>query len=242
MRALIVGFGTVGRNLSEELWRIEPDVYDRYMGIDSRFGHYDVAFVCVDTPNTEHGWCDLTEVKHAISANDADVYVIRSTVLPGTTRDLSEGLGKRVVFSPEYYGSTQHNASGFDFTILGGRKRDCVAVQQLLQEQYDGSHRFVLTDSRTAELAKYMENAWIATKVSFCDQFFDIAESMGVCYEELRELFVMDPRVSPSHTYVPRDAPYWDSHCLNKDVPAIAETCDAPLLKAVVSFNEKRKM
>ena len=93
----------------------------------------------------------------------------------------------------------------------------------------------------TASLVKYMENAYLATKVSFCNQFFDIAEQVGVDYEELRELFILDPRVNPSHTFVYRDHPYWDSHCLNKDVPAIAEIYEAEFLKSVVDWNRKRQ-
>ncbi len=98
-----------------------------------------------------------------------------------------------------------------------------------------------MTDSRTAELVKYMENSWLATKVSFCSQFFEIAEKEGVNYEELRELFVLDPRVNHSHTFIYRDHPYWESHCLDKDVPAIAITEDAKLLKTVIEFNMKKK-
>jgi UDP-glucose 6-dehydrogenase len=86
-----------------------------------------------------------------------------------------------------------------------------------------------------------MENSYLAMKVSFCNQFFDIAEHAGVNYEELRELFIMDPRVNPSHTFVYRDKPYWDSHCLNKDVPAIAEEYDATLLKSLIEYNNSRK-
>ena len=87
-----------------------------------------------------------------------------------------------------------------------------------------------------------MENAWLATKVSFCSQFFEIAQKEGVIYEELRELFILDPRVNPSHTFISRDHPYWESHCLDKDVPAIALSEDAQLLKAIIEFNENMKM
>lgn len=241
MRALIVGYGTVGRNLGRRLSPIGPDVCDKYKGIRSHGGRYDVAFVCVDTPLVD-GRLDTTEVESAISENDAEVFVVKSTVPVGTTSRLCSETGKRVVFSPEYFGSTQHaNRFDFDFTILGGQRDDCALVIQLLQEVYDGRHKFRMTDPETAELAKLMENAWIATKVSFCNQMYDIAESEGVCYEELRELFLMDGRVSPSHTFVYRNRPYWDSHCLNKDVPALATAYDAPLIKEVVRFNESRK-
>lgn len=241
---LIIGCGTVGSNLSRELSALKPHLYDKYKGIDTRQPgkKYALAFICVDTPSTDESLCDISEVRNAILENDADLYVIKSTVLPGTTEKLSAETGKNIVFSPEYYGGTQHcNNYTFDFTILGGRKEDCRKVIQLLQKVYDGRHRFRITDSKTAELVKYMENSYLAMKVSFCSQFFEIAEKLGISYEELRELFVLDPRVEPSHTFIYRDKPYWDSHCLNKDVPAIADALDAPLLKSVIKYNESKK-
>ena len=262
---VIIGYGTVGKNLAKELEVLKPDIFDRRPNPDRIFGTYytnidtrkcilkddgtteplvyDVAFVCVDTPCTEESVCDITQVRMAIEETPAKIYVIKSTVLPGTIAALeSEFPDKHFVFSPEYYGGTQHcNNFDFNFTILGGHTEDCIQVQQILQQVYDARHTFRIVDSTTAELAKYMENAWIATKVSFCNQFYDIAKNTGVDYETLRELFILDPRVNPSHTFVYRDHPYWDSHCLNKDVPAIAETEDAELLKAVIEFNNKRK-
>ena len=241
MNVLIIGVGTVGGNLTGELEALQPNLYDKYKNIDTRQGGvcYDAAFICVDTPGAD---CDISEVRRAIMEHDADVFVIKSTVLPGTTERLSRETGKTVIFSPEYYGGTQHcNNFSFPFTILGGKKEACVKVVQILQRVYDGTHSFRITDARTAELAKYMENSYLAMKVSFCQQFYDIAGKTGVCYEELRELFVLDPRVEASHTFVYRDRPYWDSHCLNKDVPAIAGVYDAPLLKGMIAFNEARK-
>ena len=240
MRILIVGMGNVGLRLSDELFILDPVCYDkRYEWYDKPRDGFDIAFICVDTPLVD-GRLDDTEVRNAIRDNEAKTYVIKSTVMPGTTESIIEDTGKAVVFSPEYYGTTQHSPESIDFTVLGGNRYDCVKVQQVLQEVHDASHRFVITDPRTAELAKLMENCWIATKVSFCNQFLDLANANQVCYEELREIFVMDPRVNPSHSYVYRTQPYWDSHCLNKDVPATA-ALGAPLIGAVVRYNEERK-
>ncbi len=231
---LIVGYGVVGHNLAKELAVLEPDIYDKYHTESNtkRNITYDFAFICVDTPVR----CDTNFLEDAISETKAKIYIIKSTVLPGTTERFSHAI-----FSPEYYGSTQHcNNFNFNFTILGGEKSDCLAVQQLLQNVYDGTHTFRIVDARTAELVKFMENSWLATKVSFCGQFYEIAEKCNVNYEELRELFILDPRVNPSHTFIYKDHPYWDSHCLNKDVPAIAEKYDAELLKAIIEYNKKR--
>lgn len=239
---LIVGFGVVGQLLYKELNSLHPDIVDKYKysvstkDVDKR---YDFAFICVDTPNNENGVCDVTEVKNAIEENDASIYVIKSTVLPGTTESIVTNLGKQVIFSPEYYGGTQHcNNFKFDFTVLGGNRDWCVQTQQLLQNVYDARHEFRITDSKTAELLKYMVNTNLAVRVSFCVQFFEIAESYGVEYEELRELFLLDPRTNPAHTFVYRDHPYWESHCLSKDVPAIADVNDARFLDALISYND----
>lgn len=222
---------------------MHPDRYDPFKGYNEKIGKYDLAFVCVDTPMMEDGSCDLSQVRQAISETDADVIVLKSTVVPTTTDELRKRTGKRVVFSPEYYGTTQHcNNFEFDFTILGGDESDCRFVQQILQNVYDARHRFFIVDSVTAELAKYMENSFLATKVSFCVQFWELANHYGVSYEKLRELFLNDVRVNPSHTFVYDEHPYWESHCLDKDVSAIAKHSGcADFLDAVMEFNKECK-
>ena len=87
-----------------------------------------------------------------------------------------------------------------------------------------------------------MENAFLATKVSFCNQFYEICQKENINYEELRELFILDKRMGGSHTFVYKDKPYWDSHCLNKDVPHIAYTTNSDLLINVCKFNDKSKL
>lgn len=240
---LIVGYGIVGHNLHLELEKLEPDVIDKYTGFNSKRDiKYDLAFICVDTPLTDTFDLDITEVKNAILENDSEIYVIKSTCPLGNVEKLKKETGKRIIFSPEYYGNTQHcNNFNFDFTILGGDKKDCLEVQQILQNCYDGRHTFRITDSKTAELVKFMENSFLATKVSFCSSFYNICKNNDIDYEELRELFILDPRVNPSHTFIYNDKPYWDSHCLNKDVSYITYKQSVSLLHAVINFNEKTK-
>ena len=237
---LIIGFGVVGKNLQKELFALNPDIYDKYQIQYNRLSRnrYDLAFICVPAPyDKERGVRDISEIRAAIAKHDANLYIIKSALLPGTTDLLREETGKRVIYSPEYRGATVHNDFQFDFTILGGERADCLKAIRILQRCYDGGHQFHMTDAKTAELVKHMENAFLATKVSFCCQFWEIANKIGVNYPELRELFVLDPRVSPAHTLVFDDQPYWDTPCLNNDVTAIADTYDAELLKAVITYN-----
>lgn len=243
MKTIIIGYGNIGQHLYNELNVLTPDVYDKYKHMGSPKGRYDFAFVCVDTPRTESDKCDVTEVINAVNATEAGIYIVKSTVLPKKTDEIKQATGgKRIVYSPEFYGVTQH-ARNFEhaYTILGGEREDCRAAVQFLQQVYDARHRFYMTDAKTAMLSKYMVNAYLAFKVSFCNQFAEIAENAGVDYEELRELFIADPRINESHTFVYRDKPYWDSHCFNKDVPAIAEEYSAGFIGAMVAFNNHCK-
>ena len=241
MKCFIVGVGVVGGNLNRELERLHCELYDKYKDIDTRTeGKNDVTFVCVDTPLVD-GQVDVGGVESVIveHMDVTKVFVIKSTVTVGFTDYLREKYGVHIIFSPEYYGGTQHcNNFDFAFTILGGEKSDCVFVQNVLQNVYDARHKFHIVDAKTAEMVKFMENSWLATKVTFCSEFFRACEKAGIYYEDVRQLFTADPRVSPSHTFVYRDHPFYKSHCLDKDVPSIANQFDMKLLKSVIQINE----
>ncbi len=241
---LIIGYGIVGNNLAKELQDLKPDIVDKYKKDVStiRNIHYDIGFVCVDTPLKEDQTLDIEEVINCINDYDCEIFCIKSTCPVGTVEKLSKQTGKRIVFSPEYYGSTKNcNNYFYDYTILGGNKKDCEEIIQILLPCYDGRHLFKIVEPKIAELSKFMENSFLATKVSFCQSFFNICEKENINYSELRELFILDPRINSSHTFVYEDTPYWDSHCLNKDVPAIANQYNMPLLKNVVEFNNSQK-
>ena len=144
---LIIGYGIVGNNLSIELQDLKPDIVDKYKKESNtiRSIHYDVGFICVDTPLKEDGTLDISEVENAIYDYDCEIYCIKSTCPVGTVEGLSIKTGKRIVFSPEYYGNTKHcNNYSFDFTILGGNKIDCEAIVQILLPCYDGRHTFII--------------------------------------------------------------------------------------------------
>ncbi len=100
--------------------------------------------------------------------------------------------------------------------------------------------RFVQTDATTAELCKYMENCFLATKVAFVNQFYDIACRLRVDFEQLRALWLLDQRVGYSHTTVTRERGF-GGRCLPKDVQALVtlmgQNGSAPLLEAVLAYN-----
>ena len=116
---LIIGVGNIGSRLYEEYRRLSPDRYDPMKGYDEKRPiRYDFAFIAVDTPMNADDSCNLSQVRAALNDTDAEVYVLRSTVPPTTTDTLRQETGKRIVFSPEFYGTTQHSDEhAFDFSF-----------------------------------------------------------------------------------------------------------------------------
>lgn len=243
----IVGYGAVGRGIH----KLFPDavVYDPLhdLGTKDEVDACQFAFVCVPTPRGSDGAADTSIVEEVVSWIGAEVILIRSTVPVGTTDRLREATGKRVVFQPEY-GPAETPDHPFNdlrkirWAILGGERRDTKRAAELYKSVFNADIVIQQTDARTAELTKYMENCFLALKVTFCNEFFDIANAMGVDYNELRELWLLDPRIGRSHTFVLEDARGFGGRCLPKDLDAMIQASatvgvDSGLLKAVRDVN-----
>ncbi|MCL2797023.1 MAG: hypothetical protein FWD58_03090 [Firmicutes bacterium] len=245
MDILIVGYGNIGKHIYDEFRVLEPDIYDPHIPEYSvkKDKRYDFAFICVPTDSLPDGACDTSVVRQAVFETDADIIIIKSTVPPGTTDGFIKISSKNIVFSPEHYGVTQHCKTDPGFVILGGNNDLCTEVAQLYYKVKNGYFKIYFTDTVTAELSKYMLNSFLALKVTFCNEFAMLAQKFGVNYPELRELFVVDERVGSSHTFCYPDKPYYDSHCFNKDVPALISFADgaAPLIANMHEINVARK-
>ena len=245
----IVGYGAVG----EYLKNLFPDaaVYDEPLGIGSRkeVNLCQYAFVAVPTNPRVDGSADTSVVEETIVWLATDLIVIRSTIPVGTTARLQEATGKRIVFQPEYGpGETPdhhfNNPRSVNWVILGGDRKDTVAVADLYKQAFNAELIIHQTDSSTAELTKYMENCFLALKVTFCNEFYDIAERYGIDYNELRELWLLDPRIGRSHTFVLPDDRGFGGKCLPKDVSAMVQSACAAgyapqLLMAVLETNAR---
>jgi UDPglucose 6-dehydrogenase len=255
MKLGIVGFGVVGKALAQ-VFKYEagnPDlvIYDKFvkgMNTPSRRGAVqkcDLVFIAVPTPEGPDGKCDLSAIEEVVSWIKP-VMCVKSTVPPGTVDQLTAKTGKTICFSPEYVGETVwHPLKGIEshgFVIVGGERSACKLVIKAYQQFLGPVPRYYMTNAKTAELCKYMENAFLATKVAFVNQFYDIANGFGVDYNELRELWLADERVGRSHTIVTAERGY-RGRCLPKDMASIIQAArqfgGAPLLEAVDRFNDE---
>src|SRR5919199_5826269 len=226
----IVGYGAVGKYLHQLFPKAA--VYDEPLGVGTRdeINACRFAFVAVPTDARPDGSCDTSIVERTVDWLTSDVIVLRSTVPVGTTARLKQTTGKRIVFQPEYGpGETPdhhfRNPRSVNWVILGGDRQDTVPVADLYKRCFNAELIIQQTDASTAELTKYMENCFLALKVTFCNEFYDLAEQFGVDYNELRELWLLDPRIGRSHTFVLPDDRGFGGKCLPKDVSALIASC-----------------
>ena len=186
----------------------------------------DFVFVCVPTPMFEDGSQDLSYVESVFKkATNKPIYIIKSTILPGTTNQLTKKYsGSKIIFSPEFL--TERTAKLDMLTqsriILGGDIDLCQQAKILFNKRFK-SKNIIQTDSKTAELVKYMNNTFFATKVSMMNEFKLLCDKIGANWDDALKGFSSDGRVGDSHLNVPgHDGKLgYGGTCFPKDVNAI---------------------
>ena len=205
----------------------------------------DIALVCVGTPSGQDGRHDLTQIGDVTRSIAAAVerrggprltIAYRSTVRPGTCESVilpifRERLGAaaaervEVVHHPEFLREARAVQDFFHppriviGTIDG---RPCHSLASL----YEGcSAPLFQVGIREAEMTKFMDNAWHATKVAFANEIGRLCEASGVSATQMHELFVADTQLNIGRTYLKPGAPFGGS-CLPKDVRALQRIGD----------------
>jgi len=195
----------------------------------------------VPTPSNEDGSIHLgiiDEVLKEISEvnkNKSNVILIRSTVVPGTTRGLQRKYPDlSLVFNPEFL--TERSAK-FDFInqsrfIVGGEGENTYSMPWYVKEvgnlfkwRFGKTIPIVYCNYETAEIIKYMNNCFFALKISFLNEMQLLAEKCNVDWPTAIEGFVRDGRIGHSHMQVPGPDGKrgFGGSCFPKDIRAIIQ-------------------
>jgi len=231
----------------------------------------DVIFVAVPTPMNPDGSCHTGIVESVLQdiqntalqeSRELDdfIVVIKSTVPPGFTQRMNDRFALRIVFSPEFL---TEKSSVKDFKtasrlILGGHIDDASVVYKFFEsvwidripENYvshpDGPVTILNCSSTSAEATKYFTNCYLSTVVTFANEFALLCEKLGVEYDQVKTLALLDTRLSPSHLDVPgHDGKRgFGGSCFPKDVSSIRHVAKElgtgeKLFTAVVERNEE---
>ncbi|MDE7100578.1 MAG: hypothetical protein K2O05_01845, partial [Anaeroplasmataceae bacterium] len=230
MKIGIIGYGNIGQSLSKLF--TDAIIYDepKQIGKKEDINLCDIAFVCVPTPMAKDGACDTSIVEEVISWLKVKVIVIRSTVKIGFTESMSKKYQKEIVFQPEYFGNTAGHPffemSSPKWLVVGGSLYGRTMLIKAYKTVLSSNVRIYQTDAKTAEMAKYMDNAYLALKVIYCNEMYDLAQSLGINYDELREIWLSDPRIGTSHTFVYEDNRGFGGHCYPKDTQALVNQAE----------------
>tara|TARA_Y100000816_G_scaffold145811_1_gene103471 strand:+ start:411 stop:1241 length:831 start_codon:yes stop_codon:yes gene_type:complete len=195
--------------------------------------HQQYLFLCLPTPMNTDGSCNVDIIERELENIDliADNHevvktvVIKSTISPGTTEKWNKKYeALNIVFNPEFL--TEANAVE-DFNnqnriILGGPRPATTELRRLYSKVFPKAH-IIKTDSTHAEMVKYLTNSFLATKVSFANEIYQVCEKLNIDYDKVVEYATLDDRLGKSHWNVPGpDGDFgFGGHCLPKDLSAL---------------------
>ncbi len=222
----------------------------------------DVTFLCLPTPSRDDGSIDLSimeagaeQLGETLARKDGrHTVVVKSTVVPGTTEDrirpLLVGGGDDaasdvgVGMNPEFLreGSAVADFLDPDKIVIGAdddRTREAMrAVYEPLVERADPA--VVETGTREAEMIKYANNAFLASKVSLINDLGNVCKELGVDTYEVADAIGLDERICRAFL---DSGLGWGGSCFPKDVAAIVAAArehdyDPPMLNAAVEVND----
>jgi GDP-mannose 6-dehydrogenase len=228
---------------------------------DEAINQTELSFVCVGTPSQANGNLDLTYIRRVCeligralkNKRARHTVVIRSTILPGTMRDiviptLEEYSGKKagtdfgVCNNPEFL---REGSAVMDFnfppkTVIGEFDRTSGELLATLYAKLDAP--FIRTDLETAEMVKYVDNSWHALKIGFANEIGNLCKSFGIDAHAVMKIFCQDKKLNISPAYLLPGFAFGGS-CLPKDLRALAykakmHDLQLPIMSAILPSNE----
>lgn len=221
-----------------------------------------LIFVTVGTPLTKSGKIDLSMIKDVSkkigkalkNISSFKVVIIKSTVIPGTTQKIVKNIlekesGKKsgkdfgLVTNPEFLreGTVIHDTVNPHMIVIGGNDSKSVSlVTKFYEKFYKQKIPFIKTNPNSAELIKYANNTFLATKISFINQISNICQNLpDTNIEDIAKAIGLDPRIGSQFL---KAGPGFGGSCLPKDLKSIISFsseigADPILLKAVEKTN-----
>ena len=243
MKIQIAGYGFVGmaHYLSLADGETQMFIYDPAKGYNEWCEGMDACIICVSTPMAAGGECDMSNVYDVVERIPDDVPIlIKSTISIDGWRLINRVYRNRITFSPEFL-RANHAMEDFkkqEVTYVGG---GAAAFWSGLLSMKLGT-TVVTHDPEVLIMAKYFRNSFLATKVAFFNQMYDLCVKAGVNANEVLTYTAIDDRIGTSHTIVTEERGF-GGHCFPKDTKAIVETAkqfgyDLSILREAIEYNE----
>lgn len=218
----------------------------------------DLTIVAVPTESKD-GALDMSIVEDVVSWIDTPLILIKSALMPGTTDRLVEETGKNIAVSVEYVGRggyyippdkypDPNDPTMHQTIVVGGELETATACAEFLWNRMRPDLDINLVTALEAEITKLVENSYPALKVTFINTLYELAQKSNTNFIRLHQAWTADPRTEGMHLRATSHNRGWDSHCWNKDIPALASYARqvgadtmAKLFDTVIEINEEHK-
>ena len=243
--AAIIGGGVLGQASANSLGinYIYDEVSERSNIDKAQLKDFKYIFICVPTPTNEDG-CNISIVEKSISENlHGHVFVIRSTVVPGTSEKLMEKYNCDIISNPEFLTekTSVEDAVHPDIIVIGGRNR--ASVREFTDTFYGknfSDSKIIETDNKTAEMIKYSVNNFYAVKVLFASYLYKVCKEHSVDYETVKDAMYKRKWIGKNHLTVPFNGKFGvNGKCLPKDLIAFAKFSNDDFYIDMVKFMEE---
>lgn len=246
MDITIAGYGFVGLAHEAVLKeKFNVTIYDPFKGFNN-IGNPDGVIVCVSTPANNDGSCNCENVIDVIGKIDPTIPIlIKSTISIEGWQDIKQRFpDHKLAFSPEFLRAASAEQDFFNTRQIYMGGDEIGFWHALFRVAFDDPH-FATSVAVVEELilAKYFRNSFLATKVTFFNQVYDMCKATGIDYDVVRYLIADDARIGHSHTDVTEQRGF-GGHCFPKDIAAIVNTAksvgvDLELINSSIKYNER---
>lgn len=245
MKINLYGYGFVGKAHYELLKDLhELNIIDsQYEELQTRDFEPEAAIICVSTPEHDLGHCDMTNVFDVIETVDVDVPIlIKSTISLEGWRDIKERFPHHSInFSPEFLRASTYLEDLKTMQMMYLSEERATWWAKIFNPLWNDL-KFCVARAEELILVKYFRNSFLATKVSFFNQVYDLCTTTGVDYTEVMNGIAQDPRIGHSHTEVTQERGF-GGHCFPKDTSAIVKTgelygVELSLIKQARTYND----
>ena len=243
---VIAGYGYVGKAFHEAF----KDIYDCEI-VDpavneNKMEDFEPTHVicCVSTPQGDDGSCYMDNVYDVVSKTDKNVPIlIKSTISIEGWNELKKRFPEHsITFSPEFLRAKTAVKDFLDQKQIYLSKNGHEWTE-FFRKRFPTALYSVRKSAQELILAKYFRNSFLATKVAFFNEIYDLAETMGLSYDLIREVVADDERIGRSHTDITEERGF-GGHCFPKDTMAITKTAKKhksrlTLIEQAIKYNDK---
>lgn len=232
MKIGILGLGYVGSAVAwthrhHQVVARDPKLGDKSASLE-QIRTCDAVYICVPTPMLDDGRCDDSFVKSVLAelADYSKIIICKSTVPPGVYAYL-ESKYSNIVHAPEFLTAANATADyeSATWVLVGGQPDNVERAIAIISTSTIAATHYQKTNITTASMFKYLANSFMATKVTFLNEFYQLAKHFDVNWADIKNIAKNDSRLGHTHWDVPGpDGKLgFGGACFPKDISAICE-------------------